>query len=127
MAGVTFLGTFLWDVDWIGKAWKNRKRFGVYAFIGALAPFTVFIFAGAYLDSKAGGPERRAAELKALKEKADAARHERMLKSFGEKKAPKEEPRRNQEGILGRCLEEDWIGPGFRAVRESDSVPLPAP
>lgn len=81
LASATFLGIFLWDAGWIEKGWKNRKKIGFYAFMGALGCFTVSIFAGAYFDSKNGGPERRAADLKEQKEKADAARHERMMKS----------------------------------------------
>ncbi len=81
LASAAFLGAFLWDADWIEKAWKNRKMIGVYAFMGALACFTVSIFAGTYLDLKNGGPERREAERKALKEKADAVEHEKLMKS----------------------------------------------
>ena len=81
LAGATFLGAFLWDNDWIGKAWKNRKKIGVYALMGAVACFTVFLFVGTYLDAKNGGQERRAAELKVRKEKTDAVDHEKLMKS----------------------------------------------
>lgn len=108
LAGATFLGAFLWENGWIGKAWQNRKKIGVYAFMGAFACFAVSIFAGAYFDSKSGGPERRAADLKVREEKADAARRERIMKSFGEKKTPKEEPRRYPRALPGGGL--DWTG-----------------
>jgi hypothetical protein len=85
LAGATFFAVFMWDVGWIWKAWKNRKMIGLCALIVTLACFTLPLFVGAYLDSKNGGPERRAAELKVRKEKADAQKREKLMKSiFGD-------------------------------------------
>lgn len=81
LAGATFLGAFLCSAGWIEKAWRKRKMIGIYAFMGALACFTASILAEAYLDSKNGDPERRAAELKERKAKADAVERERLMKS----------------------------------------------
>lgn len=108
LAGATFLGLFLWDAAWIEKAWNNRKKIGTYAFMGALACFGVSILAGTYHDSKSGGPERRAADLKVKREQADAVARERLMKSLGEKKAPKEEPRKYPRALPGGGL--DWTG-----------------
>jgi len=85
LAGAAFVGAYLWAAGWISKAWKNRNVIGFYALLVGLACFFVVVFTDAYLDSKNGGPERRAAELKAKRESANAAAREKRMKSiFGD-------------------------------------------
>lgn len=115
LAGATFIGAHLWVAGWISKIWKNRNVIGTYALIGGVVCVFVVVSAGAYLDTKNGGPERRAAELKSKKEKADAAALEKRMKSiFGDNY--EKQISRKIYGELGPPPANSLLIPGYEPV-----------